>query len=228
MIEVRKAGRPVRGTISLDKVILRRLELGPSSWTELMEAMPEGSARNDSSLKRALDRLIDVMLIKPEAVLKKGKAKTVYRLVKQHGSWLNYYEEDYPLVSWVEKTYGELFETRLAWVREKNRNGKLKITRKNRDSKKIPREIIENQGVAISKALEGLSLEILDFIKTSYELNEGSESGRRKYLEVAWDEYLSMIAMEISCLASPECGETMQAIQLAKEKLKIKDFEKHL
>lgn len=220
MLEKNNAGRPIRGTISLDEVILRRLRIGPATWKELKDAMPEGSARNDSSLKKGLDRLIDSLMIMPEAILIDGKAKTVYKLVKPHGVMLDFYEENFPLYSWVGKTYTELFEKRLLWARDNHKKGKQELSGKSRGSEKISAEIIEKQGEAIAVALRGLAEETLDFIKTSYLLNEGCEPKRRIYFENAWETYLSVIAVEISGLASPECGNTMQAIEIAKEKLK--------
>jgi len=226
MIEKRKAGKPSRGTISLDEVILRRLRDGPATWGELMDAMPPGSARNDSSLKNAIDRLReDKMLIMPDAILKNGKGKTIYRLVKPHGVMLDFYQELHPLYKWVGETHTELFEKKLAWHREINKNNDSKFSRDHEKSITVTNEIIERQGEAIAVALQGLTEEILDFIKTSYELNEGSEGKRRAYLETAWDDYLSMIAIEISGLAAPELGDTGKSIQIAKEKLKNANFD---
>jgi len=200
-----KAGRPKRGTISLDDVIIRHLLLrGAATWGELKDAMPEGSTRNDSSLKKAIDRLHEGLIIMPAATLIDGKAITFYKLARPEISD-NFYQENIPLYRWIDETYTELVSS----TSPLSRDSSVKLEDKN----------IDMQGNALAIALQGLSLEILDAIQTSYAVNEGSEAKRRAYFETAWETYLSVIAMGISCLASPGCGNTTESIRIAKEKL---------
>lgn len=213
MINAGKPGRPKRGTISLDDVIIRHLLLrGAATWGELKDAMPEGSTRNDSSLKKAIDRLHEGLIIMPAATLRDGKAITVYKLVRPEVSY-NFYKENIPLYRWIDETYTELASS-------------TSPSSRNHSSIKLEDKNIDMQGNALAIALQGLSLEILDAIQTSYAVNEGSEAKRRAYFETAWETYLSVIAMDISLLASPDCGNTTESIRIAKKKLNSIDGRK--
>lgn len=211
-----RAGRPKRGTISLDDVIVRRLlKNGPATWGELKDSMPEGSTKNDSSLKKAIDRLREDMIITSEGTTIDGKGITFYKLTRPPEAAHSFYRENLPLYCWIDETFTELSSSRSTMIRDKS------SVNKKASSNKVQtvEEHIESQGNALAKALQGLSLEILNAIQASYELNEGSEGKRRAYFETAWETYLSVIAMEVSRLASPECGNTKESIQIAREKL---------
>ena len=217
-----RAGRPKRGTISLDEVIVRRLlEKGPATWGELKNSKLKGSMKNDSpmkndsSLKKAIDRLREGMLITSEATIIDGKAITFYKLTRPPEAAHFFYRENIPLYRWIDETFTELSSSRSTMIRDKS------SVKKKASSNEVQTvdEHIESQGNALAIALQGLSLEILNAIQASYELNEGSESKRRAYFETAWETYLSLIAMDISCLASSECGDTKKSIEIAKKKL---------
>jgi hypothetical protein len=239
MNSTKSGGRPRRGTTSISKLIVRALvsNHGRATWRELKNELAKSSHGNDSSLKKGLDHLIEDHMIIPTATIRDGKAVMLYKLMRGPEARNEFYSEMYPLFEWITDTEQALSVEKWIGSEEDKQEHKSKQSMHLNIHPPVPDIQIKKQGLALAKALHGLTVEILDMIEISYDktLNK-TERERVYFLESAWDQYLSIIAMEISNLALPEYGDTHRAIQIARDNIldpklayskKGKDNENH-
>jgi hypothetical protein len=215
VLKKRIAGRPIGGTSSLDKDIVRFLmeNEGTAGWRELKKVRGDPPVA-DGVLGTAINRLLKRQQIVPEALLCGGKAVTLYHLRGEVPS-VEVDGESIPLLKWIRSTANQLAAAKTDWLR--NADGRRGKAGTLDETLFPPADLRERQGTALAIAMKTLTSIILDEIFTSYFTD--SEEERAQYLDAMCRIYLSVIIKEIALLAHPAHGDLESAIRIAKGQL---------
>ena len=230
----RKGGRPSRIEMSLNDEIIRHIldaEDG-AVWRDLKRVI-SNRILPDSTLKTAIDRLVKAKRIVPDAVLRKGKAVTVYRLPSGPPSIL-VDGKPFPLFAWISDMCDRLAETRKreddgmqdvfsrldptgrAPPREDLKRFTLGPEEKRLWDKTypLPGTTADLQGAALVSAMQALGAIILGLIEMAYTTDVPAET--EQFLGDATRIYLSVLIKEIAKLGDPAYGDLESAIKIAK------------
>lgn len=237
VVKKRTAGRPMGGTSSLDEDILRFLMENErtAGWRQLKKVRGDPPVA-DGVLGTAIKRLVEKQQIVPEAILREGKAITIYRLpLELPLIWVG--GKAFPLFTWISDTCDRLAETR-----KREDDGMLDVlSRLHPYSLVPPREDLKRftlgleeerlwdkmyplpgataalQGGALASTMQALGAIILGLIETACTTDVPAET--EQYLGDATRIYLSVLIKEIAKLGDPAYGDLESAIRIAREQL---------
>ena len=212
MRKKRIAGRPIRGTSSLDEDILRFLmeNEGTAGWKELKKVREDPPVA-DGVLGTAIKRLLKRQQIVPEAVLREDRVVILYNLRGEVPS-VEVDGESIPLLKWIRSTADQLVSDRMEWMR--GADGGRGKARTLKEVTTPPADLLERQGTSLAIAMKTLRSIILDEILIAYSTD--SEEERAQYLDAMCRIYLSVLIKEIALLAHPAAGDLESAIRIAK------------
>lgn len=218
MNEYKDTRKVKRGTNAINKAIVAFLSKRESAtWRDLRDSLFDEPLR-DSTLGQALDRLIHDHVVKPQAELRAGKATTLYTL---GGTFpLAEAAKVNPLfIWWIDKNIRHL--------KDRQEREQCRGTGKPSEEKdRVPDlfgglpDISEEQGEAVAFAIKYLGVTILAAVKEANDIHDEEE--RNKYLDRICSTYFNLLIGNIIYLASPACGNSEKAIEIAGESLEAR------
>lgn len=207
-------GRSRKGPAELDKQIMDFMERngGTATWPEL-KINSEGKPRNESSLKKALDRLKKDGVIVTIPVIGNGRPFSLYALktrqpfMKQGDTSVSFYE-------WIEKT------TELLKTDAQKRIEVQKIIKSG--GWPGPETQVYCQEGPLKTAAKWLGVIILTIIEEYNAITD--EKTRADYLTRISGSYLNNLIAEAARLASPSLGDSHAAIAAAIDQMGEEDL----